>query len=411
MSKQTTVILIIVISTIVLAAGIFLLFFTAPPIQNENPQSQFSPFGNYTGSSSTTAPTSDTANTNADNQVITGYINNPSSPLIKISANPIAGAQVFDRKVSTTTTSIVRYIERATGHVTEYDKKANILTTTSNTTIPSIYQATWTGNTVLAQFLNQNKNAVRTFVATLPTKATSTTQLTGRYLADDIYTFAVSPKGDRVFTIPKGETAVGSILSMDGTKRTSILNFPFNEWNTQWPNETTITLTSKPSFSSLGYMYSLTTAGFMKKIIGNIAGLTTLTNPTLTYTIYSSSNDGGLSTAIYDLTKNTSLAFAQSPTLAEKCVWSKLFKTIAYCAIPTTIPIGNYPDAWYQGNVSFVDNIYKVDMNLQSVNLLYRLPTDQSIDAINLFLDTKEENLYFTNKYNYHLWGLSIKGL
>jgi hypothetical protein len=343
--------------------------------------------------------------------VITGYINNPSSPLIKISANPIAGAQVFDRKVSTTTTSIVRYIERATGHVTEYDKKANILTTTSNTTIPSIYQATWTGNTVLAQFLNQNKNAVRTFVATLPTKATSTTQLTGRYLADDIYTFAVSPKGDRVFTIPKGETAVGSILSMDGTKRTSILNFPFNEWNTQWPNETTITLTSKPSFSSLGYMYSLTTAGFMKKIIGNIAGLTTLTNPTLTYTIYSSSNDGGLSTAIYDLTKNTSLAFAQSPTLAEKCVWSKLFKTIAYCAIPTTIPIGNYPDAWYQGNVSFVDNIYKVDMNLQSVNLLYRLPTDQSIDAINLFLDTKEENLYFTNKYNYHLWGLSIKGL
>jgi hypothetical protein len=79
--------------------------------------------------------------------------------------------------------------------------------------------------------------------------------------------------------------------------------------------------------------------------------------------------------------------------------------------VPSTIPSGNYPDDWYKGSVSFVDNIYKVDLSLPAIQAIYKLPTDQAIDATNLFLDAKEENLYFTNKSDYYLWGLTIKGL
>ncbi len=413
MSRKYTVILIIVIAAIVLALGIFLLFFTSPAIQNTTGPSSNSPFGSYNGSSSTTPITSaDGNNSTASSSSDVQYINNPTSQLLKISTVPIAGAEVFDRKINATTSvSIVRYIERATGHTDEYNHSTGALSASSNTTIPSIYQAWWSSNTVLAQFIGQSKDLVKTFTGNLPASTSPATQLIGGFLSDNISTLAISPKGNRVFTIQKGDSALGYISNLDGSKKTSVLNFPFNEWVAQWPNENTITLTTKPSSGALGFMYFLTTGGAMTKALGNITGLTTLTNPSLSYTIYSSSQNGSISAGIYNFSKNTYQQFTSNPTLPEKCVWSKLNKTTAYCAVPTTIPSGNYPDDWYQGSVSFVDNIYKIDMSIPTVQLLYQLPTDQSIDAINLFLDAKEENLYFTNKSDYYLWGLTIKGL
>jgi hypothetical protein len=410
MSKKNIIILIVIIAILVLVLGIFLLFFTSPKTQTPTTQSSNSPFGNYNGSSSTTQSSTGGASIRS-NEPATQYINNPTSPLIKISTVPIAGAEAFDRKLSgTTTTSIVRYMERATGHTTEYDRSTYSLGVSSNTTIPSIYQAWWSSNTVLAQFLDQNKNTIKTFTGSLPSITNASTTLSGAFLTDNIYALAISPKGNRVFTLPKGTSAIGSISNLDGTKKTFILNFPFNEWTAEWPNENTLTITTKSSYNVSGYMYFLSTSGSMTKALGNITGLTTRTSPNLGYTIYSTSNTDGISTTVYDFNKNSTFAFI-NPTLPEKCVWSKISKTTAYCAIPTTIPIGNYPDDWYQGNRSFVDNIYKVDLSLPAVQLIYKLPVDQSIDATNLFLDAKEENLYFTNKNDYYLWGLTIKGL
>jgi len=410
MSKKNVIVILVVVAVLVLSVGIYLLFFTMPSTQTGG-VSNNSPFGNYNGSSSTTPQLTVTTPTPADNNDVSDYVNTPTSPLTKISTAPIAGAETFDRKISkATTTSIVRYIERATGHTREYDASKFSLNTSSNTTIPSIYRAWWSGNTVLAQFLDQNKN-IKTFTGTLPASTTPTTQLTGKFLTDNVYTLAISPKGTRVFTIPAGESAVGSISNLDGTKKTSILSFPFNEWNVQWPNESTITLTTRPTFGTSGYMYFLTTGGTMTKALGNIAGLTTLTSPDLANAIFSSSNTGGFATGIYNFSKGTTLAFTSNPTLPEKCVWSKTVKTTAYCAVPVTIPVANYPDDWYKGNISFVDNIYKIDLKLSAVQLVYSLPKDQNIDAFNLFLDTKEENLYFTNKNDYYLWGLKVKGL
>lgn len=412
MSKKNTVILIIIVAILVLALGIFLLFFTSPNIQTPDGQSNNSPFGNYNGSSTAT-PSSPDGTPGEQNGSATQYTNNPDSPLLKISTTPIAGAEVFDRKItSTSTTSIVRYMERATGHTVEYNRSTYTLEKSSNTTVPGIYQALWSGNTVLAQYLDQDKTTIKTFTGNLPATTTSTTTLSGNIgLMPGIYTLAVSPKGNRVFTLPKGDSAIGSISNLDGTKRTDILSFPFNEWRAEWPNENTITLTTKASANTSGFMYFLSTAGVMTKALGDIAGLTTRTSPNLGYTIYSASKAGGVSAGVYDFGKNTSFAFTGNPTLPEKCVWSKLSKTTAYCAVPASIPNGNYPDDWYQGNISFVDNIYKIDLSLPAIQLLYKLPTDQSIDAIDLFLDAKEENLYFTNKNDYFLWGLTIKNI
>ena len=417
MSKKTIVILIIVVAVLVLSAGIFLLFFTNPPIQKASDVTlngnNYAPFGVNPNSTSTNQ------NTNPDNGTNTGqdpykYTNNSNSPLIKISTAPIAGAEVFDKKITgnATTTSIVRYTERSTGHTQEFNRLNFTLSNASNTTIPSIYQAWWSGSNLLAQFIGGNKDLVKTFTASLPINSTTTSPIIGGYLPDNIYTLSVSPKGNRVFYITKGPSAQGHISNVDGSKNTTLLSFPFNEWNTQWPNESTITLTSRPSYNSTGYMYFLSaTTGSMTKVLGDFDGFSTLTNPSLTYVLYSGSTNNTVSTAVYDIKTGKNSIFPAATTLAEKCVWSKLSKTTAYCAVPNKIPSASYPDDWYQGNISFVDNIYKVDIAASAIQLMYKLPTDQSIDAINLFLDAKEENLYFTNKNDYYLWGLTIKGL
>jgi len=412
MSRKTLIFIVIIVALLILGLGIYLLFFTKPPIGNTNPNTNYAPFGNYSGSSTTT-PTSPNQN-NTSNEGNPTYTNSPVSPLTKISTAPIAGAGSFERKIAgtATTTTIARYTERATGHTVDYDTTANTLSNSSNTTIPSIYRAWWSGGALLAQFLDQDGQTIKTYAGNLPTtNSTSTSALSGSFLTNNIYNLAVSPKGNRVFYLQTGDSAIGTIANVDGTKRNQVLSFPFNEWATQWPNESTITLTTKASYNTAGFMYFLSSAtGAMTKALGDINGLTTLTSPSLNYTIYSASVNGGISTAIYDLKNNTSFTFS-NPTLPEKCVWSTLSKTVAYCAVPTSVGIGNYPDDWYQGNVSFVDNIYKIDVSLPSMQLLYSLPQDQNIDAINLFLDAKENHLFFTNKNDYYLWGLTIKGL
>jgi len=417
MSRKNLVIFIIITALIILGVGIFLLFFTAPPIENTNNtavnKGTYAPFGTSTDQSFPSTQSTSTVDTTG-NQDDYKYVNNPASPLIKISTTAIAGAEVFDRKIGKATPiSIVRYMERATAHVQDFNPTTFSLSNSSNTTIPTIYQAWLSGSGVLAQSLAKDRETVRTFTSTLSTTASTTSQLIGSYLPDNIYTLSVSPKGNRIFYITKGSTAQGYISNLDGTKKLAILNFPFNEWNTQWPNETTITLTSRASYNSTGFTYLLSaTTGSMTKVLGNVLGLNTLTSPSLGYIMYSGSTYGTVASGIYDVKKGAEVTLKNPiKTLAEKCVWSKLVKTTAYCAVPKTLPSGNYPDDWYQGNVQFNDNIYKIDLNKSSAEIIYTLPTDQSIDAINLFLDTKESNLYFTNKNNYYLWGLNLKGI
>ena len=412
MSKKTLLVIIILVALVILGVGIYLLFFTKPLVSQTTPNGTYSPFGNYSGSSSTTPNVTATSSSSTVANSTSTY-SSPTAVLIKISSAPIAGAGSYQRKITSTTTTdtIVRYTDRATGHTMDYDTNNNSSFTASNTTIPTIYNAWWSGSNLLAQFLDQDGQTIKTYVGSLSTAATSTLPLSGSFLTNNVYALAISPKTNRIFYITAGGSAVGTISNIDGTKKNQFFNFPFNEWNTEWPNESTITLTTKASYNTAGYMYFLSsTKGTMTKALGDINGLTTRTSPSLNYTIYSGSTNGGLATAVYDFKHNTSYTL-NNPTLPEKCVWSTLKPSVAYCAIPINVGIGNYPDDWYQGNVSFVDNIYKIDMTLPSAELLYSLPQDQNIDATNLFLDQQENHLYFTNKNDYNLWGLNIANL
>ncbi|MEI6494976.1 MAG: hypothetical protein WCO03_02855, partial [bacterium] len=83
-----------------------------------------------------------------------------------------------------------------------------------------------------------------------------------------------------------------------------------------------------------------------------------------------------------------------------------------YCAVPTIVPAGEYPDDWYRGEVKFNDSLWQINvadgkttlLNSPSASLI-----NEEMDATGLFLNPIETRLFFTNKRDRSLWMLDLE--
>jgi hypothetical protein len=145
----------------------------------------------------------------------------------------------------------------------------------------------------------------------------------------------------------------------------------------------------------------------LSQVLGGINGLTTLGSPDGKMVLY---GDNSLSLFVYDInTKNSEPL--QIKTLPEKCVWGNL-SDIVYCAVPKSTPSLLYPDSWYQGEVSFNDAIWKIDLKTGNTTMLVDPETisiGEKIDAVKMTLDEGENYLFFINKKDNFLWKLDLK--
>ncbi len=421
-----------------------------------NGGAQSNPFGGFfsifrgTNNNSGTAgtTTSPTVNIQADNgESVT------IPRLRQVSNTPTAGATFMSRVVATSTltkgvlktilvpTTFIRYVERATGHI--FETKPEVLSSIeiSNTTIPKIYDASFVkgGTAILYRYLDTDENTIETYYANLvlpkvattspstssgqatSTKATSTPaviatstttyQLVGSILPPNLFSLAISPAKDRIFYLQN--TALGStgvIALPDNTSKKQIFTNPLKEWLVNWSGTNTIFLTTKPSGGVAGYLFSLNVnAGTFTKIFGNVAGLTVLPSPDLTSILYSANNGSNFSLNVYTPANGLSSGVSLK-TLPEKCIWSEKMTAVVYCAVPLAVPSGSYPDVWYQGAVSFTDNIWKINVRTGDRTLVAQPNqlTRVSMDATNLTLDPNENYLMFTNKKDLTLWNLLI---
>jgi hypothetical protein len=81
-----------------------------------------------------------------------------------------------------------------------------------------------------------------------------------------------------------------------------------------------------------------------------------------------------------------------------------------YCAVPSKPVSGTYPDDWYQGTVSFNDNIWQVNADTSELHQIASI-TDQSnqfVDGFNLNTDSKDNFLIFMDKNHLSLWSLDL---
>jgi hypothetical protein len=406
---------IILVLVLAIAAGFYYWYFYIlnPPTAKTNTpieKKEFAPFGN----TETVTPTETNVNvtvtvaTTTEPEPIDTSYNAPK--LRQISTNPVAGFVA--------STSVIRYMDRGTGHIYDTRTDTENAVRVSNTTLPKIYEAYGNkqGTNFILRYLKDETDTIVNFYAELRTIATGTSetslQLKGKYISPDVNQVAVSPTGDRIFTWNiEGGRGIGYISAFDERGKTKVAEEIFTQATIDWPEANTLMVSTKASAVSSGYIYSLSTrGGIMKNVIAGVRGLTGKMSKDAQKILYSGSTaDGFFATSIKDIKENTTqeVVFA---TLAEKCVWSNLRKNEVYCSVPTTIPSAQYPDDWYKGSISFTDKIWHLNTTTGEVHLIASPLelSDVSLDAINLTLDPQEDALYFVNKKDLTLWALDL---
>ncbi len=310
----------------------------------------------------------------------------------------------------------VRYADRASGNI--YQSFADKIQEHkfSGTVIPKIYDAYFgnNANAVLMRHLKIDNVTIETFLGTLPKEklgddTTTIAEMKGGFLTNNIQDVSVSPDGLKVFYLsPVGDGVIGTIQNLIDGKKNQIFNNAFTEWNSWWPNNNVITLTTKPSFGTLGYMYMIDIAKkSFTKVLGDINGLTTQMSPNGKLVLVGT-ND--LSLYVYHVDTKTYDKLGVK-TLPEKCTWNKVSDTV-YCAVPSTIETANYPDDWYRGEISFSDQIWKINLQDGSTTLIADplvISGGEDTDGIQLAVDTNEDYLFFINKKDSFLWELELK--
>ncbi|MFA6353978.1 MAG: hypothetical protein WCW93_03545 [Candidatus Paceibacterota bacterium] len=467
MSKRNFILLIIII---VIAIIVFFGFLYLNQGTNEpggdstgtNFISQFNPFGNKKPTTPPTTPPDD----NSVDPGATPPIENVK--LKKISSMPIAGFTVFSKErlvdvpivpptndsiiipsneetpsagseqtntessSSTTTTKkttkptppltefmpALRYVDRATGNIyqTFVDKIEE--KKFSTTIIPMVYEAFFgnSGNSVIMRYLKADARTIVTFVGTLPKEVlgadtTNGNEIKGTFLPENIKDISLSSDALSMFYLfNSGDSMIGTTLNLSTNKKVQVFSSPFTEWLSLFPNSKMITLTTKPASLVPGYMYTMDPNNKnynFHQVLGKINGLTTVTSPDGKLVLYSNDN---LVLGVYHLDTKVSDILGVK-TLAEKCIWNKTSDTV-YCGVPKYITNGQYPDSWYQGEISFGDQIWKIDIKTGNGTLLVDPITvvgGEEIDSIKLMLDSGENYLFFVNKKDSFLWELNLK--
>jgi len=264
------------------------------------------------------------------------------------------------------------------------------------------------------RYLKADNRTIETFVGSLPkeligAEPSTENEVKGSFLPDNVKDISLSPDSSKMFYLfETGNTMIGTTLDFLNNKKSQIFDSPFTEWLSQWPANNTITLTTKPSGSVGGYMYSFDlTKKSLVKTLGNVSGLTTLQSPNGKLVLF---GDTSLSLSLYHTdTRNSNLLGIR--TLPEKCVWGSTNEAI-YCAVPKLTTPLVYPDAWYQGEVSFNDQIWKIDVKTGNTTAILDPATaagGQEIDGTKLAIDSDENYLFFIDKKTSLLWKVELK--
>ncbi len=424
MKKTITIIIIIFL---ILLGGIGYYLYINSGNQNVNSGKIFNgiknffPFGTPSEQNTTANPnTGSNTNQNTDQsptkiERMFQISETPTAGFVAIDTISTSSQIVFNKEknaTSSTTTkqteTFVRFVERATGHVLESKIPTLEKTRISNITIPKVYEAFL--NASGTEFITRTlygENIVTEYRKIISgTSTATTTQITTYPYNTDIFI----TNGNNVFYTTKTSAgSVGYLGTFDNKKPAQVFTSPLRDILASWSGGNIIEIFSKPASEYVGVSFIVDTKKkTTKEGLSGILGLTTNPNSDGTYSLYNT-NIETLTLGAKKGTTNTAF-YINTKTLPEKCVWSKKNTKLAYCAVPSYIETVGFPEKWYQGTLFFNDAFWSINVETGEQNLIYDPISDKKAqpDAINLRLNDKENYLFFINKKDLTLWGVSI---
>lgn len=341
-----------------------------------------------------------------------------TSTSTRVTTDPEQG-EVLQEYVSTSTA--IRFQERATGHVYDAFTFLEPLNKVSNITIQKIYSTLFTNdkNQMLALNLSQDNESIRTtLLKIIPAKEeTKTASSTPQSVEQSQLSSAmdnvqfVQETNRLLYTV---RSPLGTTFFTSDTQRASekaVAATPLSDVTVEYVNGSKALVQTKASANVRGYAYTLDlVTGSLNKVTGNIPGLLVKMSSDLKYYLYSESTLNRPVIRAYDTTTGTTRQIGLQ-TIPEKCVFSKKVTSEAFCFGSVAYKAAQYPDAWFKGKVFNTEHLYKIDLATGSVVNVYLFENEQAFDVINPKLSPNEDMIGFQNKYDLTLWALDLDAL
>lgn len=317
----------------------------------------------------------------------------PAGTLIHLSANTVSSLAI-----NASTTRYHKNIAENPGHLFERqtdgsDEEKRI----SNFTIPQVLKVIWSNNAKKAVIFYNLNSEVRKILVDYsePTPKTN-------FLPDTVSAVAFSPDSkSMVFINDLDDTRNVFVANTVFGSQKKILDNIIPNLEILWPAQNLIALKTKSSFALTGFLYTIPANGVgFSKVVESL-GLDAIWNNNASGLVYTNSD---LDLFYLDIKTGANKSLGLK-TVAEKCTFSKTKTNLVYCAIPKIISDANYPDEWWQGKITFEDNIIAIDTN----TLDFVLFAETASDAVNPVLTGNDEYLLFRNRNTGELWSLKLK--
>lgn len=367
-------------------------------------------FGGNPNTTNTAPASTDTS----ANQTINTTSTIATQKIFEITPGPIVGATLIQTLRPTTT--IARYIRQDDGHV--FDVPLGVAgavpRVVSNITIPGGQRAIWLegGNAALMQYVDDSgvvKTVYLGFPAATTTSALQSTRI--QFLPDNIVDIAGSPDGKSVvYLIKTASGSDGYIAQSSGINSHKLFSLPLSQLLLSWPSQNTILVQTTSAAGITGMAFAVNATNGAATQLVTAPGLTATGNFGFTNIIYQTSQNN--SSASYTYNIKTALSTTLTPTvIPEKCAWSILSPTKAFCAAPLSYPAGNYLDLWHAGAGSAGDDVFSINTN-SGISTLVVIPGSAdggtATDILEMALSPDEHYLSYTTKGDRSLWGVSL---
>ncbi len=303
------------------------------------------------------------------------------------------------------TSTVLMFVDRTTGYVYGYSLETGKPFQISNTLLPGIYDAYFfeKGKRVIMRYIDQEKNRVVGVIATIPTVQESEVALpllNVQYVNAQVTSVATNLKKEKISYVVTTDS--GSSIYTIGVKGPEfVVSSPFGEWALSYGDDS-LKVTSKPSAFVLGSTFSI--PSFQSEIIDK-TGLMSNPGPE-GYILSSMWGSQGLATFMVNNGDIKALPFK---TLAQKCSWGE--KKFLVCAVSKNLirTVEGLPDDWFQGRVSFDDDLFLVDSKTGDKYTLYLFkPDDGVFDIANISIAEGNNLLSFNKKQDGTLWLLNL---
>lgn len=238
----------------------------------------------------------------------------------------------------------------------------------------------------------------------------------GYKLADGIEYATWNNLGDQMiykYSDSKNGKRTINVANYDGSSWKKIIDIQSNNsWISSIPQSPFISYWNMPNaFEETSLNIISTAGGGVRKIFSGRFGADYLWSPNGTKALVSSSDVKGGSKISLALINNNGGEFQNLniPTFVSKCVWSKDDKTVYY-SLPS-ISSDNYvlPNDYMNRKINSKDTFWKLDIGTGKTERVVDVSEiKDSYDATNLFLSPSEDNLFFVNRIDEKLYGVSL---